>query len=203
MIGLAVGDTISLPPAVADGGLSLARALSERRSVREFGTDPLALEEVAQLLWAAQGITDPRGLRTAPSGGGKFPLEAHVVAGAVDGLGPGVYRYLPARHALTLVAPGDPRAALTRASGGQACVADAPVSIVLTAVYPRITDKYGDRGRRYAVLEAGHAAQNVLLQATALGMGGVPVGAYDDDAARAALGLPAEENVLYVLPVGR
>jgi SagB-type dehydrogenase family enzyme len=198
-----IGTAIRLPDPLRGGGPSLEEALLRRRSIREYSDEPLRLLELSQLLWAAQGITDPRGLRTAPSAGGTYPLEIYVVVGAVEGLGAGVYKYAPAGHSLARVRGGDARAELAGAALGQRWVEEAAIDIIIAADYGRTTARYGDRGIRYVHMEAGHAAQNVLLQAAALGLGAVPVGAFDDDAVRRALGSPPNERPLYVIPIGR
>lgn len=194
---------IQLPAPARTGSAALEELLERRRSVRGFAPRPLSLAEVGQLAWAAQGVTHRDGLRTAPSAGALYPLELYVVAGAVEGLAPGVYGYVPAGHGLGLVSAGDPRQPLATAAFGQAWVAGAPVIFVLAGEYERTTRKYAERGRRYVHLEAGHAAQNLLLQAVALGLAGVVVGAFDDAAVASVLGLPAEVQPLGLLPVGR
>jgi SagB-type dehydrogenase family enzyme len=158
---------------------------------------------VAQLAWAAQGVTETRGRRTAPSAGALYPLELLVVAGSVEGLEPGVYRYRPSGHSLLELTRGDVRAALAAAALGQEWMADAPCVLVLGAVYERTTGKYGARGERYVHIEVGLAAQNTQLQATALGLGSVVVGAFDDGRVRTRLGLGSDERPLALLPVGR
>lgn len=194
---------ISLPAPRQDSGFSLERALHQRRSVREFGGTALKRDEVSQLLWAAQGITDRDGLRAAPSAGALYPLELYLVAGLVRDLDPGVYKYAPAGHRLVKIVAGDLRRRLAAAAHGQDCVAEAAAVLVFTAVERRTTRKYGSRGVRYVHIETGHAAQNVFLQATALGLGAVVVGAFEDDAAGALLRLPEGEAPLYLMPLGR
>ncbi len=175
---------------------SLEAVLAARRSAREFADRPLGEREIALLLWAAQGVTGSAGQRTAPSAGGLYPLEVYVV----DASGVGHYR--PANHVLEHRAGTGLRAALAHVALDQAHVRDAPVVLVIAAVSARSEAKYGDRGERYAILEAGHAAQNVLLQATALGLGAVPVGAFDDAAVQRVLDLPADHAPLELIPVG-
>jgi SagB-type dehydrogenase family enzyme len=194
---------VKLPEPVSDGKRSLESALNERRSVRDYTAASLILAELAQLLWAAQGVTSPDGLRTAPSAGALYPLETYVAAGRVDGLSSGLYKYEPAGHSLTLVAGGDERAGLAAAALGQTCVETAAAVIAFAAVYGRTTAKYGERGRRYVHMEVGHAAQNVCLQATALGLGIVVVGAFDDRALRTVLHLARGEEPLGLVCVGR
>jgi SagB-type dehydrogenase family enzyme len=197
--------TLSLPGARRQGPLSVEGALWARRSVREFSAGPLALDEVAQLLWAAQGISerDPWGLRTAPSAGALYPLEVVLVAGTVSDLAPGLYRYLPRGHGLRPVIEGERRAGLARAALDQAWIAEAACILVLAAVYRRTTGKYGGRGERYVHMEAGHAAQNIYLQARALGLGTTVVGAFDDGEVRRIVALERDEEPLAILPVGR
>lgn len=192
------GTRAALPSPLLDGPVSLEEALAARRSVRSFGDAPLTPAEIGQLLWAAQGVTSSEGGRTAPSAGARYPLEVYAVTAA------GIDRYLPTEHALERVASGDHRPGLEAAALGQAAVGEAPLVLVITAVPARTAERYGEgRAVRYVDLEAGHAAQNVLLQATALGLGAVPVGAFDDDAVARLLGLRAGESPRYLLPVGR
>ncbi len=197
----ALADVVALPSPRLDGDMPLERALAERRSVREFAHGALTLPQVAQLLWAAQGAT-AGGRRTAPSAGALYPLEVYLVAGEVRDLAPGVYRYLPAKHALKQLATGDARRPLCAAALAQECVAAGAAVVVFAAVEQRTTRKYGSRGVRYVHIEAGHAAQNLALQATALGLGSVTVGAFDDAAVARLLKLPGGEVPLYLLPVG-
>jgi SagB-type dehydrogenase family enzyme len=195
---------VTLPPPLTTGRLPLEAALQQRRSVRAYADVPLTLAQAGQLLWAAQGQTAPDGRRTAPSAGSLRPLELHLVAGAVQGLAPGVYRYLPSGHALARTAAGDRRAAVAAsASGAQAWLQQAPALVVVTGVAARSAGRYGARADRYGALEAGAAAQNLLLQAVALGLGATFVGAFDDAALATLLGLPDGERPWAVLPVGR
>jgi SagB-type dehydrogenase family enzyme len=196
-------DSIVLPEPRYDSDTPVEKALLERRSVRSYKEGALTLAELGQLLWAAQGITDPSGKRTAPSAGALYPLEIYTVVGEVEGLDPAIYKYRPESHALTKVIDGDRRKALARAALDQSCVSQGAVAIVITAVYERVTGKYGERGIRYVQLEAGHAAQNVCLQVVALKMGTVTIGAFDDGEVKKVLAAPDEEEPLYILPVGR
>jgi SagB-type dehydrogenase family enzyme len=195
--------TVSLPAPRYDSDISLEQSLMRRRSVRSYTGEPLALTEVSQLLWAAQGITDEAGLRTAPSAGGLYPLEVYLVSVDVANLDPGIYHYNPEAHELEQLVQGDMRDELADASLSQSCVREGAASLIITAVYERTTGKYGERGIRYVYIEAGHAAQNVCLQATAMGLGLVTVGAFDDEQITGLLGLPADESPLYVIPFGR
>jgi len=194
---------MKLPEPRYDSNVSIEEALLKRRSVREYTGEPLTLQEVSQLLWAAQGITDPRGFRTAPSAGGLYPLEVYVVVGDVEDLATGVYRYRPQEHELVKLLGEDKRTEIAEAALGQAWVEEAAVDMVITAVYERTTVKYGDRGIRYVHMEAGHAAQNLCLQATAMNLGAVTVGAFHDEEVKEVLDLPENERPLYIIPVGR
>jgi SagB-type dehydrogenase family enzyme len=179
-------------------------ALGSRRSLRSFAGAPLTLLEVSQLLWAAQGITSADGGRTAPSAGALYPLELYLVAGDVTALPRGTYHYRPRQHDLVCVDSGeDRRSALAAAALGQRWVAAGAAVLVISAVYERTTTKYGERGDRYVHMEVGHVAQNVYLQAAALRIGTVFVGAFRDNAVSQALGLPATARPLGLMPLGR
>jgi SagB-type dehydrogenase family enzyme len=193
---------VELPEPRTRGEVSIEQTLHQRRSVREYAPKPVALVEVAQLLWAAQGITDAReGLRTAPSAGALYPLELFLVAGAVGGLPAGVYRYQPRPHRLVPVGEGDRRQALADVAFRQSFLRDSAGILVFAAVPERTKRKYGERGIRYVYMEAGHAAQNVYLQAVALGLGSVVVGAFDDADVQRVLGIA--ESPLYLMPFGK
>jgi SagB-type dehydrogenase family enzyme len=177
--------------------------MAARRSIREFAAGSIGLAELGQLLWAAQGVTDATGLRSAPSAGATYPLELYVVAGAVEGLAPGVYRYEPRRHALHEVVAGDKRRELAAAALFQSWIAEASVVVVVAAVFQRTTAKYGRRGERYVHVEAGHAGENLCLQAVALGLGTTVVGAFDDEAVKSVIGAAQAGEPICLLPVGR
>ena len=193
---------IALPEPETSGETPLETLLQQRRSVREYGEAALELAAIGQLLWAAQGITHPQGLRTAPSAGALYPLELYVVIGNVEDLTPGVYHYQPDRHGLQQTSTVDQRRLLAHAAHGQSWVRTAAAVVVITAVYKRTTGKYADRGVRYVLMEVGHAAQNLFLQAEALGLAAVVVGAFEDAAVATALGLATDEQPLMLLPVG-
>ncbi len=193
--------SIRLSQPTFDGHVSVESALLARRSIRDYRDAPLVLKEAAQLLWAAQGRNRPGGYRTCPSAGALYPLEVYLATGNVEGLEAGNYRYDSARHLLVRCLAGDPRRSLAGAALGQLMIAHAPATLVICAVFERITGKYGSRGLRYAFMEAGHAAQNVCLQAVSLNLGTVVVGAFQDDKVKEVLGL--QEEPLVLLPVGR
>lgn len=195
--------TFKLPKPRLQSDVSIEEALLKRRSVREYASVPLTLDEVSQLLWAVQGITSEWGGRTAPSAGALYPLEVYVAVGNVENLAPGVYKYKPERHELVKVSGDDVREELAKATLGQTWVREGAIDIVIAGVYERTTKKYGDRGVRYVQMEAGHAAQNIYLQAAALELGMVTVGAFHDDRVRYIMGMPEDEVPLYVIPVGR
>ncbi len=190
--------TIQLPKPAQSGALSLEEALSRRRSTREFAPGPLSERQLSQLLWATQGITSSEGYRTAPSAGALYPLEIYVV------LPIGFYHYKPDRHRLDRVSAEDLRLALYRAALEQEAIREAETVFVITAVYERMVRKYGtERSPRYVHLEAGHAAQNLLLEAVALGLGAVPMGAFHDAEVQRVLSLPRNHQPLYLIPAGK
>jgi SagB-type dehydrogenase family enzyme len=194
---------IALPKPRLDGEVPVERALQSRRSLRKFAPEPLSLAAASQLLWAAQGITDRKGLRTAPSAGALYPLEILLVAGNLSGVRAGVYRYDPEGHRLLRVLDGDRREHVAEAALDQDWIAEAPAILVIAAVYERTARKYKRRSQRYVHIEAGHAAQNIYLQATALGLGTTMVGAFHDDELARAVGLKRDEEPIGLLPVGK
>jgi len=191
-----IGDETALPPPAHRGEVSVEQALAKRRSCRRYLARALSLDQISQLLWAAQGLTTPDGRRAAPSAGGCYPLELRLVCAE------GVFRYLPEGHQLCKESDRDVRADLAAAALGQEFVARAPISLVFSAVYERTTSRYGERGVRYVHMDVGIAAENVHLQAEALGLGSVAVGAFDDAAVAKVVGLPDPEKALYIIPVG-
>ncbi|MCK4682740.1 SagB/ThcOx family dehydrogenase [Candidatus Bipolaricaulota bacterium] len=192
---------VKLPEPRPSGEMSVEEALAARRSVRSYQDEALSLTELAQLLWAAQGITAHWGGRTAPSAGATYPLEVYAVVGEVTGLEAGVFHYRPDGHLFVRRTAGDLRGELASAALGQEWVREAPVSLVIAARYERTTGRYGERGVRYVHIEVGHAGQNIYLQAEALGLGTVIVGAFDDQDVKTLLGI--EEEPLAIMPVGR
>lgn len=202
MASPAMTDSLVLLPAPDTAGrMTVEAALEQRRSVRSYARDSLTLAEAGQVLWAAQGKTATWGGRTAPSAGATYPMELYLVAGRVEGLAPGVYQYVVDRHALKLVKSGDVRHTLAGACLGQTMVEAAALDLVLACEYKRTTGRYGERGRMYVHMEAGHIGQNVHLQCEALGLGTVMVGAFLDAAVKRVLGTSLEP--LYVMPIGR
>jgi len=194
---------IMLPEPRTTGGISIEEAILHRRSVRRYTKEAITLNELSQLLWAAQGVTSEEGFRTAPSAGALYPLEVYVVAGNVDGLAGGVYRYRADGHTLQRIRDGDLRENLSGCALGQTQVTDAAVDIVFAATFERTTAKYGERGVGYVYIEAGHAAQNVYLQAEASGIGVCAVGAFYEQEVSELLSLPEGETPIYILTVGK
>jgi SagB-type dehydrogenase family enzyme len=196
------GQVITLPEPRTDGAVSVEAALRGRHSVREYSRDPVTLGEVSQLLWAAQGVTRAHG-RTAPSAGALYPVEIYVLAVRVDGLDPGLYKYRIGDHELARETREYVHADLVAAALSQECVRDAAAILVIGAVVERTAVKYGRRAERYVHMEVGAVAENVELQAGALGLGTVVVGAFNDNRVKEILRMPREESPLAILPVGR
>lgn len=179
------------------GTVSVEEALAARRSVRAFGTQGLNLQQISQLAWAAQGITDAsRGYRTAPSAGATYPIKLYF---AVKG---SLYVYLPAEHSLEKLSGEDIRQALSAAAGNQKAVAEAPCSIIIAGCAQKLAGQFGKNAWKFMLLEAGHIAQNIQLQAVCLGLGSVPVGGFDEKKVAEICKLPAEEEPIYIIPVG-
>lgn len=201
-----MSNDIRLPQPSQKGRMSLEEAIALRRSIRGFSAQPISRSQLSQVLWAAQGATDASwGSRAAPSAGATYPLEVYVVCGSngINGIGAGVYRYAPDSHSLALHYQGDARPELARAALDQESISDAPLDIVVCAVYERTVQRYGERGERYVHMEVGHAGQNIYLEATALGLATVAIGAFDDDAVREALRLDRQRTPLYIMPLGK
>lgn len=209
---------IQLPTPRFESGTSIEKALNLRRSVRAFAEEPLSLSDISQILWAAQGITakmenppakwNPNyewqgGRRTAPSAGALYPMELYVAAGNVAGLAKGIYKYIPKNHSLEKVYDGDNRAEISDAALKQASIKEAPASIIMAGVYERTSIKYGTRTERYVHIEVGAIGENIYLQGIALGIGTVMIGAFQDEALKKVLALPADENPLAIMPLGK
>jgi SagB-type dehydrogenase family enzyme len=190
------GQMINLPAPELKGAVSVGEALAKRESVRQFSTAPLAPQQLSQLLWAAQGVTRKWGGRTAPSAGALYPLEVYLATR--DGL----FHYVPSGHRLMQISDKNPLPVIAAAALGQSAVLEAPAVFVICAVYERTSGKYRDRAERYVKIEVGHAAQNILLQAFAMGLGAVPIGAFDDRMIQQSLQLHPDRQPLYIIPVG-
>ena len=194
---------IKLPDPDSEGTVPLESTLQNRRSVRYFQDVPISLQSVSQLLWAAQGITSQRGFRTAPSAGALYPLEIYMVVDDVDGLEKGIYRYIPADHKLIFITEGDYCQMLSRAALWQDAINHAPAVFIIAGLQERTTGKYGNRGIHYMYMEAGHAAQNICLQAVALDLGSLTIGAFTDHEIARIMQMKKGEAPLYIIPVGR
>ena len=205
---------IKLPFPQLKGKVSLEETILRRRSVRRYRREPLDLSQLSQILWSAQGITGTRGFRATPSAGATYPLEIFVVVGeqgiigsqtkqAAAELQAGIYHYEAASHSLSLHKPADLRPDLARATLDQEFIINAPVDIVICALFHRTSYRYGRRGERYVHLEVGHAGENIHLQAVALGLAAVEVGAFHDEEVRTVLGVDEQIKPLYIMPVGK
>jgi SagB-type dehydrogenase family enzyme len=199
-----VGEVVKLPRPVKKSGYSVEEAITSRRSRRSYTNEPISLNHISQLCWAAQGITETStGLRAAPSAGALYPLDLFLVIGSSD-LATGVYHYSCKEHILERVKSGDYRKQLREAALEQEWVENGAFDFVITATYDRTTIRYGERGReRYVPMEAGHVAQNICLQAESLGFGTVTIGAFHDEQIRKVISAPSEHVPLYVMPVGK
>jgi len=202
--------TYILPAPKADGTISVEKALTNRRSHRSFQNKAISADQLSQILWASYGVTSPRpehpnlrgGLRTAPSAGARYPLEVYAIIGNVEGIEPGVYKYIAGEHKIMRTVDKDVRNELSEAALGQSMVRTAPASVFYSAIFHRTTEVYGERGHRYVFMDLGHSAQNIYLQAEALQLGTCAIGAFSDSAIRQVLKLPANEEPLYLMPIG-
>ncbi len=206
-MGVSQPAPIYLPPPGQEGGMVLGEAIARRKSVRDFTGQPISQVQLSQILWSAQGITDTSGrYRAVPSAGATYPLEIFVVFGrnCLEELDDeGIYHYDVARHSLTLHHKVDARSELARAARDQEYIYQAPVDIVICALYERTAVRYGNRTERYVHMEVGHAGQNIYLQAVALGLATVAIGAFNDEQVREVLRLEKQCKPLYIMPVGR
>ena len=196
---------VKLPQAQAKGKMSLEETIARRRSRRSYSSKELTLEQVAQIVWCAQGTTEVRGAkRASPSAGATYPLEVFLAVGkgGVKGMEEGLYRYVPSEHALEQTGDSDVRGSVAAAALNQRFLAEAPVDVLIAADYKRTTRRYGKRGIRYVHIEVGHVGENIYLQAEALGLGTVAVGAFDDDDVAKAFDLPSNLVPLYLMPIG-
>lgn len=207
---------IPLPEVSLDGDMSVERAMAGRRSMRNFTEEPVSVEDLSQLLWAGQGMTEVieeppptfgnwewrGGLRTTPSAGALYPLELYVVIGAAEGIDPGLYRYVPLEHGLLQVSDEDLREPLWDAALRQTPIRVAPATMVIAGVFERTEVKYRERAEQYVHMEVGACAENIFLQAGALNLGTVFIGAFIDDRVQTALRLPTDHQALSIMPVG-
>ncbi len=208
--------TVPLPAPILTGPCSVESALAARKSIRAFKNEPMGLATLSQLLWAAQGVTRvedapqgwnwgpwPGGKRTAPSAGAMYPVELYAVAGKVDGLRPGIYKYNAQKHELLTICPGDRRSQMSTRGPGQKWIEDAPCLFVVSGIQGRLEPRFGDRSTRYLHFEVGHTVENICLQAVALGLGTTVVGSFVDDTVKKIVGIPEGEQPLAIVPVGK
>ena len=193
-------------PSPVDSDMNLETSIRKRKSVRSFSDRGFTLEQLARILLTADGLTQKRSgfhRRSAPSGGALYPLEIYVVVQNVESLKPGLYHFQVRDSSLELMREGDFGNEIHEAANHQDAVGDSPVTLVITSRFDRITQKYADRGYRYAYIEAGAVCQNVYLQATALKMGTVAVGAFNDDATNKLIEVDGvHEAALLIMPIG-
>lgn len=194
---------VALPKPRTESKLSVEAALKKRRTVRSFLRMPLSLAEVSQLLWAAQGVTDREGNRTAPSPGQTHAIEVYLAAGDVTDLPAGIYRYRPRKHELERLGDRDVRKEIASVTCGQEWVGGAAAIIILAAVPERTRDLFGERGLRFICMEAGHVSENIFLQALAMRLGNAFVGRFEESRVRSITGIPPEEEPLALVPVGK
>ncbi len=205
---------IKLPSPQFKGKVSLEETILKRRSVRSYRREPIELSQLSQILWSAQGITRTGGFRAAPSAGASYPLEIFVFVGkhaviasqikqAPEELQAGIYHYEANSHSLSLYKSADLRPDLARATLDQKFIIEAPVCIIICAIYHKTSYRYGERGERYVHIEVGHVGENIHLQAVALGLATVEVGAFHDEEVRKVLGVEEQIKPLYIMPLGK
>lgn len=201
--GIMEGDMITLPQPRFDGEISLEQTINTRTSIRSYSTEPINLGQLSQVAWAAQGLSSQSQQRTVPSAGAIYPLELYVVSGNVQDLVAGIYHYLPREHCLKMMVSGDKRRELAAAALNQGSIKQGAFSIIISAYYDKMAVRYGQRARRYVDIEVGHVGQNIYLQATALRLGTVAIGAFHDELVQRTLALSTDQAPLYIMPVGR
>jgi SagB-type dehydrogenase family enzyme len=198
---------IVLPQARLEGGLTTEEAITRRRSTRAYSGAALSMHELSRLLLLMGGINAERWghqLRTAPSSGALFPIEAYPVVHNVEGLSPGVYHYGVKDHSLAQLRAADLREQVVQQGLMQEFLGQCNVVIFLTIILQRMRFKYQDRSYRYGLIEAGHLGQNIYLAATSMGLGACAIGAFMDDAINQMLGVDGvEEAAVYMLAVGK
>lgn len=196
---------IELPQPIKSN-FSLDKAILQRRSVRQFNVEPLTIQQLSNLLWTASGVTGylpEASLRTAPSAGATYPIEVYALINNVIGLDSGVYHYLADTHHLKLI-KYTTATSIVNSVLRQRFILRAGITFILTAMPSRTIRRYGNRAWRYIYMEAGHIAQNIMLESVALGLSSVPVGAFDDEKINEYLGFIGTEQVaVYLVSVGK
>jgi SagB-type dehydrogenase family enzyme len=198
---------IPLPEAKFLTGPNIWEIMGNRRSVRDYSPDPIPLQDLSNLLWATQGITEKAPgpwFRTAPSAGALHPMDTYIVAARVGELGPGIYRLRVEDFSLEPKKLGNFASLISQAALDQEIVRNAAVVFVWVAVIQRSRQKYRQRAYRYIYLDSGHIAQNLYLAATALNLGCCAVAAFFDEEVNQLLGVDGkEETALYLATVGK
>jgi len=186
---------ILLPKPILKGSKSLEECIYERESVRSYGEKPIEIEKISQILWATQGKKGNK--RTVPSAGATYPLEIYVTI-----KDKGYFHYNYTKHILEIITDKDLSKKLAEASWNQHFITEVYFNIIICAIFGRTTERYGQRGVRYVHIEVGHCAQNIHLEAVALGLCSVPIGAFDDEKVKEVLGLKKNIEPLYIIPIG-
>ena len=196
--------SIGLTEPRTDGGISVEKALLERRSIRSFTSEPLTLADISQLCWAAQGVTDDKGHRTSPSAMATYPLELYLLAGNVTGLPDGVYHYSPQGHNLTVISEGDliPELFNTSMAGKEDWRKSAPAVFIVTGVFDRINKIPGQDLSRFVYVEAGTASENLLLEVVSLDLAATYTAGFDENKTEEYLRLASGETPIAIIPVG-
>ena len=192
---------INLKKPLFKSSVSVEEALKARRSVRDYSDKPLTLDEISQLLWAGQGITNERGFRTNPSAGAAFPMELYLASHNITGIAPGLYHYSPHKETLTLVKEGSLRDQITSTEMYQKCVRNSAAVIIISGDFKRMANRHGVRNFRFVNMEAGSIFQSIGLQAQTLNLGTVVVGAFKEYELKKILGI--KEDPLVIMPLGR
>jgi SagB-type dehydrogenase family enzyme len=197
---------LPIRPAKAPPAADLWKTLAQRRSLRQYQDRYLTQEELAALVWATQGVTLTTQnylLRTAPSAGALYPVETYLAIHKVEEMEPGIWHLNLPDFCLELLKGMDTRQALVQACLGQRFMGEASVDFIWTGILNRAMWKYRERAIRYIFLDAGHICQNLMLAATALGLGCCPVGAFFDDEVESLVEVDGiEEVALYLASVG-
>ena len=196
-------EIISLPKPNLKSNMTVEQAIAKRRSIRKYANKPLTLEQLSQILWAAQGKSGPeRHHHAAPSAGGIHPLQLYIIATNVSELNKGIYKYDPQKNSLSLKHSNHKRDNVHQAAYGQSAILSAPVILVFVAQFQKTMNKYGPKAKAFVYTDLGHSAENVYLQATALGIGTVAMGGIEEKKITEILELPEDEDVIYLMPLG-
>ena len=196
-------EKIKLPDPQQSNCNAIEEALFKKRSIAKYKNVPITCSDLSQVLWASQGIAESKDPKKSPSTEALFPLEVYAIIANVIGIPAGIYQYRPHTNELVRIAAGDMRNEIAKAALGRKSVRTAPAVIVVSAVYVRTTSKLGEKGIRYAHMEAGHAAQNISLQAVALNLGSVMIGSFHESDLKKIMHMDDREQPMYIIPVGK